>query len=208
MYGPPRNTNGAIMEPVLTPVTSLNCGSVPDSDQPQMSPAPNAPSPPPPETARKYAGGRGASGSSPSKARSRWSDCSHSATIAGPCVSYQAQKRPFGRPSTVASSARSAGTGAKFPTRGSKRAPVVEYTPVATTKTIASTPSQAKVLLPRRREPAVDGSTELMRNLPAGRGAQFARGPLWTKAGSASRPKVPESDRRSHTSGASEARPR
>ena len=45
MYGPPRKTNGAIIEPVLMPVTSLNVGRVPVSAQPQIRPAPNAPSP-------------------------------------------------------------------------------------------------------------------------------------------------------------------
>src|SRR5258708_13596520 len=47
----PMNANGAISEPVLTPVTTENSGRLPDSDQPFSRPAPNAPSPPPVDSA-------------------------------------------------------------------------------------------------------------------------------------------------------------
>src|SRR3974390_2519226 len=99
MYDPPKNANGAIMEPVLTPVTNLNVGKPPASAQPQIIPAPKAPSPPPPDTDKKFAGGSG-----PSRgpaALSRSSDCSPSLASTGPWVSIQAQKRAFGRPRTV-----------------------------------------------------------------------------------------------------------
>ena len=42
---------------VLTPVTILKVGLVPRSDHPERRPAPKAPSSPPPEIARKAAGG-------------------------------------------------------------------------------------------------------------------------------------------------------
>ena len=44
---------------VLTPVTTLKSGRLPFAVQPTSRPAPNAPSSPPPEMARKRAGGLG-----------------------------------------------------------------------------------------------------------------------------------------------------
>src|SRR5258706_7301490 len=48
----PRNANGAISAPVLTPVTSSNCGRLPLLVRPTSAPAPKAPPAPPPEMAR------------------------------------------------------------------------------------------------------------------------------------------------------------
>src|SRR5262245_31329654 len=48
----PRNANGAIIAPVLTPVTTSNCGRASSPltlPQPLSTPAPNAPQSPPPE---------------------------------------------------------------------------------------------------------------------------------------------------------------
>ena len=56
IYGPARSAKGAIIDPVLTPVTNLKTGIVPLSAQPHNSPAPNAPSSPPPEIASSWAG--------------------------------------------------------------------------------------------------------------------------------------------------------
>ena len=44
----PRNANGAVKAPVLTPVTNSNTGRVPASVQRQSRPVPNAPFSPPP----------------------------------------------------------------------------------------------------------------------------------------------------------------
>ena len=54
-YCGPRKANGAIIAPVLMPVTSLKVGRVPAADQPQRKPAPNAPLAPPPESASTFA---------------------------------------------------------------------------------------------------------------------------------------------------------
>ena len=55
-YPAPRNANGAIRAPVLTPVTSLNSGRSPVAVHPFQSPAPKAPLSPPPEMTRKWTG--------------------------------------------------------------------------------------------------------------------------------------------------------
>src|SRR6266404_936512 len=52
----PRNANGAIIAPVLTPVTTSNCGraiSPVTLPHPLSTPAPNAPQSPPPEMISK-----------------------------------------------------------------------------------------------------------------------------------------------------------
>ena len=46
----PRKAKGAVSAPVDTPVTRSKTGRPPRSDQPFSSPAPKAPSSPPPET--------------------------------------------------------------------------------------------------------------------------------------------------------------
>ena len=57
-YFGPRNANGAVSAPVETPVTTSNSGRVPDAVHPPSRPAPNAPSEPPPNNARKFNTGR------------------------------------------------------------------------------------------------------------------------------------------------------
>jgi hypothetical protein len=57
-YFGPRNANGAVSAPVETPVTRSNSGRVPEAVQPPSRPAPNAPSLPPPDSARKLTTGR------------------------------------------------------------------------------------------------------------------------------------------------------
>ena len=47
----PRNANGAMMAPALTPVTTSNSGRLPRRVHPARTPAPNAPSDPPPDSA-------------------------------------------------------------------------------------------------------------------------------------------------------------
>ena len=47
----PRNANGAMMAPALTPVTTSNSGRSPRRLHPARTPAPNAPSDPPPDSA-------------------------------------------------------------------------------------------------------------------------------------------------------------
>src|SRR6187200_963694 len=54
----PRKANGAMMAPALTPVTTSNCGRSPRTVQPARTPAPNAPSLPPPESASVSTTGR------------------------------------------------------------------------------------------------------------------------------------------------------
>src|SRR6185436_2104736 len=52
----PRKANGAIIAPVLTPVTASNCGRANSPftrPQPFSTPAPKAPQSPPPETIRR-----------------------------------------------------------------------------------------------------------------------------------------------------------
>ena len=50
-YCGPRKANGAMIAPALTPVTTSNSGRSPRSVQPARTPAPKAPSDPPPESA-------------------------------------------------------------------------------------------------------------------------------------------------------------
>jgi hypothetical protein len=57
-YFGPRKAKGAVSAPVETPVTRSNSGRLPEAVQPQSTPAPNAPSDPPPDKARKLTTGR------------------------------------------------------------------------------------------------------------------------------------------------------
>src|SRR3954471_22463464 len=82
------NAYGAISAPVLTPVTTENSGRLPDSDQPLSRPAPNAPSPPPVESASH---GPGVVGSAARKS-----------------FSESAQNRASGIPGTIATAWSSA----------------------------------------------------------------------------------------------------
>src|SRR4051812_42088471 len=79
---------GAISAPVLTPVTTENSGRLPDSDQPLSRPAPNAPSPPPVDSASH---GPGVVGSAARKS-----------------FSESAQNRASGMPGTIATAWSSA----------------------------------------------------------------------------------------------------
>src|SRR5262245_43979586 len=56
-YFGPRKANGAVSAPVETPVTTSNSGRLPEAVHPPRTPAPKAPSLPPPDKARKLTTG-------------------------------------------------------------------------------------------------------------------------------------------------------
>jgi hypothetical protein len=58
LYFGPRKAKGAVSAPVDTPVTRSNSGRLPDAVHPPSTPAPKAPSEPPPDRARKLTTGR------------------------------------------------------------------------------------------------------------------------------------------------------
>src|SRR4029079_10498634 len=90
-------------------------------------------------------------------ARSRRSDSSHSWTNSGPCVSNQAQKRAFGRPSTVMLLAATAGAEAMTPPRTVRGLAARNTAAMATNKT-NKPPKDAEYTFPRRRRSVFNGA--------------------------------------------------